>query len=377
MSQNRDADLEALRNKVDRRAKSLIASLQEEPDLLESKDVEDLERLAKVLGSLETLNKRHLPGRRRIGLVLVLVLSVLLLFLLCIDRVTDTEIFADLTLKEVSFELEESQPLLELIKLSQISAAGKLSIELPRGLSAPLPLHPVDSLLLRTASGGRMTLGSLSLDGGTSLSLASSRDEQEIVLRISDRSIELPLAVEGEVSLEVPGRAPAALRIDGPRPFHIRGSASRSSEIRLKPSRPSEITLATPLRIRNLDLYRVQQRGARLGELARQESTILGGTVFLQDVGRTGITLHRQEPLTLEGVEGVIQSLWFENGRWRLEFRGRVQEMKTGFGKSRRNLLPTRAEWLQAQHSTWLFWSAAIYLVTLVYSLLRWLGIRL
>lgn len=377
MAQNHDADLEALRSKVEERARSLVASLRKEPELLESKDVENLERLAKLLSSLETLDHRQLPGRRRAGLVLVLILSVILIFLLCVDRITDAEVFADLTLKEVSFELAESQPVLDLMELSHISASGKLSLELPRGFSAPPSLNQAGSFLLRAAPGGRITLEALSLNSGTSMTLASSRDEKELVLRMAKRPIELLLAVDGEVSLHATGHPPMPFRIDGPRPVHIRGSASHGSEMRLKPSKPSEIMLATPLQIRNLALYRVQQRGDRLGELARQESTILGGTIYLQDVGRTGITLRRQEPLTLRGAEGVVQSLSFENGKWHLEFRGYVQEMKTGFGKSRRNLLPTRAEWLQAQHSTWLFWSAAIYLVTLFYSLLRWLGIRL
>jgi hypothetical protein len=377
MARNRDTDFETLRHRAEEQVHSLVASLGEKPTPLEGEELENLERLSKLLDSIETLERRQFPRRRRAALVFALVLSTLLIFLLYIDRITDAEIFADLVVDEISFDLVGNQPLLGLMELSRVSAAGNLSLKLPRGVSVPLTQAQAKSLLLQAEPEGSLTLEALSLDSGTRLTLAGSKDNNELIIRIEDRPFELPLAMDGKVMLRAMGEASQTFAVDGPRPSYIHGSAAHSSEIRLKPSTIVEVRLATPLQIRNLAVHRVQQRGADLGELARLESTVLGGTIYLQDVGRTGIILHRQEPLTLREASGTAQALWFANGKWHMEFRGTVHELNTGFGRSRRNLLPTRAEWLQAQHSTWLFWSAAIYLITLVYSLLRWLGIRL
>jgi hypothetical protein len=135
--------------------------------------------------------------------------------------------------------------------------------------------------------------------------------------------------------------------------------------------------LSPGLFVGNLSLLRIDQLQDAERTLVRRVSTILSGTLYLESLNGLVRPLRPAEAIQFDRSYGEIRTLGFHDGHLVVNFHGRVHGMTTGTGESRRSLMPTYLEWLQARHGLSLLWGTTLYLFALIVGVIRWWGVSL
>ncbi len=101
-------------------------------------------------------------------------------------------------------------------------------------------------------------------------------------------------------------------------------------------------------------------------------STIVQGTLYFEALGGKAYILRPGEELRFRVRDGVIRTLDLADDHIVLKFNGKVEDMSSGVGSNRRNLMPSWLEYLSARQGLALLWGTVLYFFGLVYGLLRW-----
>jgi len=105
----------------------------------------------------------------------------------------------------------------------------------------------------------------------------------------------------------------------------------------------------------------------------REVSTILSGSIYLEELNGQELKLRSGEAIRFEGSRGEIDVLDFKDDQIVVQFHGSVKGMTAGSSEVGRSLMPTWLEWLKARRGLYLLWGTAIYLYGLVVGAMRWL----
>lgn len=336
---------------------------------------DELQRLEKVIATLE----RKPPSLRRRRLVFgTVAASVVLVGWLLLSRIGETPVFLELQLSEATFDLTDDRTLLGVTGAAALSIVGLAGAELPLLGAAPMGAAVgaspgPQSLAIASREGGRLSLGGLPLGAGTRVTVLATARPQVLRIIFRGPASSLRATVDGPARFDTVGE----VDLPSPQPVLLKTRENTPVVLELTPSDGPTVDLAPGFPVSNLVLHRLSEEYVGRQSRVRSESTVLGGTLVLEEIDSTERRLRLGEPLTFERSAGVIQALRFRDGRWLLDFQGTVAGMRAGHQDHRRSEMPTRGRWLQAHHGAWLLWGAAVYGIGLAYGVLRWLGIEI
>ncbi len=328
-------------------------------------EIEQVENLARLLAIREDLDQKGLSQRKlwvAAGGLLVLAGIVSLLFW----PKTSTEVALDATAFEVGFELTRLQELTDGLSPVVVGLTGLSEARLPRAngrAAETVELSGAGALRLHAGgeATGTMTLAPLVLPAGSRCRLLPSNDPRRLRLALESDALELGLDVHGVVQLDIPGRDDIELEVASPRRIDLL-AAGRELELDLRFAAPPRRVFPPRLEIAALDLARVDEIVTPERTLLRHTSTLAGGTLYFESLDGRERTLRLGEMLRFEDARGFLSSLDVAESPPRLAFRGRVQGMTTGDGRS---LMPSHLEYLRQRRGLELLWGAVFSLLVL------------
>src|SRR5579884_739192 len=126
----------------------------------------------------------------------------------------------------------------------------------------------------------------------------------------------------------------------------------------------SEIGFNTPFRAKSL-------RWHSESPLAIEESSILSGKVMFDELGTRSASVRSGAAFRAEGA-GIIRKLKVSGGLLECDFEGEVTQLSAGAGSARRDLMPSRLEWLRSRDVVFQFWTALAAFTGLALGFNRW-----
>ncbi len=188
---------------------------------------------------------------------------------------------------------------------------------------------------------------------------------------------ELTFEIGVHGTLEITTQGSGKRQIDILNPESIKLIAGQHEvDLVLTPAEEIPITFVSQLLVRDLSFLRVDVFENRKATLVRRVSTLISGRLYQESLNGQERLLRPGENLRFASSYGQIRSLKLEKNNLAMQFFGRVQGMKTGWGKGERDLMPTHLQWLAAQPGIYLFWGTALYLFGVIVTVLRWWGVR-
>jgi hypothetical protein len=369
-------------NELDQLLTRRIATCQQEalrtggeisPDQIES-----LARLARLAEICRSIHPTAPP--KRWVMAAVFGVSLTIVSYLLFAHVSETEIELNVRASEVGFSLAGRQVLCDGIVLTALGVSGLHEIQIPRSRTHDSQSWvssdgPDLSVRLLAASlkqgGGTITLGPLQLPGNTRVGVRRMRPTGQYRLSVNGNELGLSIDVNGLVKVE---------RSDGPRmdfDFVSPGSvllhpASSGVDFDLVFSDPFQADFSAQLPVRDLSFMHIEEFLSSNNPTVRRVSSVLSGTLYLESLNGEEHKLRSAEALQFDRSDGQIRVFELGPDNIVLAFQGRVRGMTTGSGEDRRNLMPTRLEWLRARHGLSLLWGSAVYLFGLAAGAIRW-----
>jgi hypothetical protein len=357
-------------------SQSAEKAVQSDGDI-EEQPLVRLERLARLIELIETATPRR---RKRWPLVVALVGTLSLVSLLAFMRVEQVEIEMDVTGGAVEFILSDQQAVTDFMNLKSIGLTGLThldSLSDHQGLQDTAASDGEMSVYIAARAGAGQE-GVISLDAITLPAQSRVKvepQESSYRLTIAEASFTIPLAVRGPIELSVSNAPPIEQTFERPKSILLRSGQSQADlDLTFAASKP--VSLGSQLPVSGLAFERVEQFQTGSDILVERDSTIYSGMIYNESVGGTSYVLREGEALRFEQSKGVLRSMELNNQRVRLQFRGTVRGMTTGWSGAKRSLMPTYLEWLNARHGLLLGWGATLYVFGLIAGLLRWWGVR-
>lgn len=371
---DRDQLRDLLLQRVEAASKEAVRSGGQVP----AEEVEALGRLARLVDLNEAV--RQPPARRRWPVVLALGVTLMLVSLLLFVRVAETEIELDMALSEVSFILPTQQALTDAMNLTALGGSGLREIQLPRSRDQDARTFASSdaaeyALQLSVVSDGKhqgaVTLAPLLLPMKTNVWLRHTGVPHQYRVSLTGPSAEFRADVIGPVRIGLSEGGSGRFDFDGP-DVAVLQSGENEVDLDLTLLDPTKSNFASQLSASDLSFFHVDEIRNPDTTVARRVSTILSGSLSYESLNGLERKLRPGEVIQFEDSHGEIRSLSLRDDRIDMKFHGRVRGMNGGSGESRRSLMPTWLELLQARHSLSLLWGTALYLFTLMASALRW-----
>ena len=367
-----------LREMLHRRARA-VGEQTVEAGEVSREQLEDLERLARLVAIGEAARRR--PAPRRWPLAAGLGLTLLIVSVLLFARTRETEIELDLDLSEASFVSSQAQILADAMGIAALGVSGLREIQIPRARdraaqtltagAAEADLGVRLSVAPEGARQGTVTLATLSLPAGTRVWLRPADAPRQYRLSLRGPDLLLRAEVSGVVNVGTAGAAAEPLDFGAPKAILLRpGSGGVDIDVTLIES--PRAPFSPQLRAEGVSLFRIEQFSDAERTLVRPLSTIRSGTLYLESLNGQERRLRPGEGLRFGWSHGEIRTLELRDGGVGLRFHGRVRDMTSGSGDTRRSLMPTYLEWLQARHGLSLLWGTTLYVFGLVMAALRW-----
>lgn len=345
-----------------------------------SAGMDELNRLARLVEVRDKVLAMDVARWRLAALLLgALVLVSLLLFL----RVRETEVELELVASEIGFTLARPQPLTELARLAELRATGLRDVQVSDSALALWASQPdVEPSAIRLAtmqrngSIGTVTLEPIALPERATVRVRESAPGAGANVAVSGVRVPLRVTVHGPVQVDVPNAEPREFAFSTPRSLVLETDSSDAS-LHLIAAPGAATAFATQLAIERLSLSRIDELQAQGGTTAQEMSTILSGTIFFEALNGQARALRASELLRFDEISGVVRTLRIEDDRVRMQFRGTVRGMRSGWGDAPANLMPSWLDWLRARHGLSLLWGTTLYLFGLAVAALRWWRVRI
>ena len=340
--------------------------------------IEALERLERLLAITDAARRPAM--RRRWPLAAFLAVTLLIVSVLLFARTSETEIDADLDLSQVSFSLSRAQVLANAMGLSTLGVSGLREVEIPRARGRPAQVLSAtggtDLGVRLSASAdpqrpGTVTLAAVALPAKTQVVLRPTEIPRQYRLSLRGPDLLLSADVSGVVSVGASG-APAEVRDFGAPKLVVLKPGSTGVDLDLTFPQGSKVTFPSQLWIENLSLVRIEQFAYGDGTLVWPLSTIRAGVLYFESLNGKEHRLRPGERLQFGSAEGQVRLLQPRDDGMGLRFHGRVGNMTSGAAGSRRSLMPSYLEWLQARHGLSLLWGTTLYLFGLSMAVLNW-----
>lgn len=336
-----------------------------------------LDRLARLV---ELEDARTPTWRSRAPVIAVTIGTLVVVSVLFFARVTSTDIELDVEATRLSFSLPTRQTLTEMLPVSKLGAGRLREAEIPR-------VGKQDSQTFRSDEGdvavqvapataadrrGTVTLEGLILPPASSVSVTHAGAPRQYRIEVTAAAPDLHVALFGPTDLSVTGSGKRTLDFDVPGAMTLRsGKNGLFFDIALPEGAAG--SLATQLAARNLSLQDVDESSDGNRTIVRRVSSIVLGTLYLEELDGKERKLRAGELLQFAQSEGELRSVRLDADRMVLNFQGTVQGMTIGRGRNQISLMPTWLEWLQARHGVSLFWGSALYLCGIAIAVFKWL----
>jgi hypothetical protein len=219
---------------------------------------------------------------------------------------------------------------------------------------------------------GAIGLGEIRPARETAVGVQAEGRDNRFRVRLQDPGIMIDVGVVGPVEVSISGLGSAVVDFAVPQGLVLESAAGGSVELALAFRDDGHAALAAQMPVSTLAFWRVDEPDDRRLATVRSVSTILGGTVYLEELEGVKRPLRAGEILRFERVEGEVRALRLRDDRLSLGFHGRVRGMSTAAEPRVRSLMPTWLEWLRAQHGLSLLWGTTFYLAGLAVAALRW-----
>ncbi|MCP4548469.1 MAG: hypothetical protein GY835_18585 [bacterium] len=348
----------SLAEQIDRLADTAVESDGEIPE----KGIADVERLARLCILLERKRRRTWSW-----IFTVLFVGLTLCAPLGFLRLSSTGITLDVISSSVSFRLREELSIIQSATLTTVDASAARNVELPLvGNDGKRRLGHADGDRFtiqvdqqHAPEGTAIGLSGLRLPKGTVLSIDKAAENRSVrlVLLPDDHGpatevpapITMNLSVVDHLLLRASAGAPVPCTYEQPSAIAVE-LAKPPLQLDLIPLLPTSILLASNFRIDKLDLVDRRETLPELGVEAHHVSQIREGELIIEGIKGDSANhrLRDFEPLTLRGVNGVIQRAELTDDGISILFRGTVEDLTTGVGEYRRDLMPTWVEWFNA-----------------------------
>ncbi len=342
---------------------------------------EQVEALARLARLHEIYDVAHPPPtRKRWPFVAVLASTLLIVSVLLFARVSETEIELDLTLSEVSFILPWQQVLTNDIGLSALGVLELREIRVPRtrekaaqtflapeGIGSAIRL----SVTSDTESQGTINLSALILPADTRIWLSITEIPNQYRLSLKGAELVLRAHVNGSVRVGLSNAPTKQLDFLSPKSMLFQPSSDEVDLYLMFSSTPKGV-FSSQLSANDLLLFRIKEFLDAEHTVVRRMSTVLSGTMYLEELNGREHTLRPGEDIQFEQSRGEIRTLRLHDDHFALKFHGRVRGMSIGSGENRRSLMPIYLEWLRARHGLSLFWGTTLYLFSLIITVLKW-----
>jgi hypothetical protein len=365
----RDSRSAELRKELRRQTKTLGDQALQTGGRVSQAELDEVARLARLV---EIHDSAH---RNRRTLVIMLGSALLIVGILAFVRVRSTQVELDLRLSGVSFTVAEGDALADGLDATSLLASRLARVELPRARQLTDSSFEASTLLLaavpRASRPARIDVQQIMADPGTQVTVQKNDLPREYRLVLGNSEKPLSLMVDGPLSVGVENAIDASLDFTSP------------GEVRLYPADKS-LTLdfvardtavrgfSSQLEVRDLSFMRVDEYADKASSVVREVSTVLSGTIYLEQLNGASRSIRVGEPLRFEASEGEIRELKLVGDQIALRFNGRVRKMEVGSHRYSRNLMPSVLDQFRARHGLSLFWGTTAYLFTLLIAGLRW-----
>jgi hypothetical protein len=346
---------------------------------------EQLEALQRLAGLAEIYDAaKPAPTRRRWPLIAVFAFTLIIASILLFVRRWSTEIELDLHVAELGFVLPERQLLSEPLRLSALGVSGLRKIQLPRGrssegmtLTSGREFESGMNLAVATENQvqGEVSLPELILLPQTHVSFKKTDLSGQYRWALQGTGLALRADVIGPVRVDLEGGSKRQLTFLSPKPV-ILEPQSQNVNLDLNFLALPQKLSPMPRNIEALSLLRIEDRRGPDGLPVRRVSTIVSGSIYLEELNGQELKLRPGEEIRFESSQGEIESLELKDDGIVFQFRGRVRGMTAGSTETGRSLMPTWLDWLKARRGLYLLWGTALYLFGLIASVLRWLKVQ-
>ncbi len=327
---------------------------------------DELVRLERLL----KLRESSLAGQqRRWTIPLVAVITLLIASFLLFTHVRSTPVELDLTVSEIGFVVPTAQPLSNPMSTSAVRVSGLTALQLPDAERRPASY--VSATTAHASGGGTIDVTPLTVSAATSVLLRAGQTARRYDLILKHTRSSLALSVNGSVEFAGPNGLREQKVFAWPRQVELEPD---TEEVRLDVTLTGgdDVPLWTPLPVQNLSVSSFDRFEGVERPLVREVSTIRAGTVFFEALPGQTHTLRLGEELHFKRSAGEVREWRLGDSGIGIRFRGRVWGLSTGSEGARRTLMPTRIDWLRAQHGVTLLWGTTAYVVGAFITVLGW-----
>jgi hypothetical protein len=369
-----------LRELLQKKLAELNESATGKSEEIPAEELASVERLSRVVRLADELNA---PSSRWPP-VLALLVALLIVSLLMLIRVAETEVTLEAAVTEMSFTLPAEKPVMGRSGVAQLGVSGlddlKISPEVipgfsgARGNSRTIRLavssNAISGSALSTAtlippSGTKVWFSHTGVPRGYRLSLKAPHQGTMVTLNAE---------AQGEVEIAAPGVLDKIGKFDlgkSGATFAF-GSSNDIMDLDFVLNQNSDLPFYAQVPIEKLGLFRIEEFSTLGKSLVNPVSTLLSGTLYLESLNAEKRELRAGEQIRFNASKGRIESLKLESDRITFKFHGRVRGMKIGEEGVSKNLMPNLLEWLKARQPLSLVWGSTLFLYALIIGVLRW-----
>jgi len=341
--------------------------------------LEILRRLSSLVEISE--GQRRKPPVARWPLIMAFAFTLAIASILLFLRPKSTTVEMDLRVNEVSFVLSSRQVLSEQLRLSALGVSGLRKIQMPRArgsnesaLVSGRDFNSSASIAVgrEQQSEGQLSLPELILLPQTRVSLTKTESPGQYRVALQGQGLELNANVSGPIRLGLAGGDERLLSFLSPKAIVFEPQAQQINLDLTFVALPQKISPA-PLDVQELSLLRVENRRGPEGLPVRELSTVLSGSIYLEELNGEEHKLRSGEAIRMKATSGQVDVLELSDEQIHLRFHGDVEGMTAGASNVGRSLMPTWLEWLKARRGLFLLWGTAIYLYGLIGGVMRWI----
>ena len=355
--------MKALSKLLDQERQRLIAKAVTENGKVDKESLEQLERLAKLIGEAGHLRRKLILG---VAAVLAAALSFALF-----QGPKSTHVDLDLAVTEFTFIVDEPQPLLGQTGITTLSAGPFSLIELETGESFAAPATGGDCWLTMDPPAMPSPAATLTLTPFT------PPEKTHVRLTRLPGSIRWALTApkaSADVQISIEHAAVASITCG---PQKERRALAGPAILRAYPRPQFDLTLHAPrftfprvLAITQLALF---EQHSQPGATPRILSGLLGGSVFFNDLSGSPLTIRPSETLKFQASRGELRAITAKPGEESMQLQAslHVEGMESGSASGLRTRMPS---WLALAYANENLVRLGILIpaVGLIYKILSW-----
>jgi hypothetical protein len=353
-------DLGKLRQILRERASRTATAALARDGVVERDEVDSLRALQDLCATIESIQPKSAASRRLSAILFILALACASVLLL---RVPSTAVEIDVTAAPGEFRLGQDRLLTEASVVRSVRVVGlqRLSGELCPGSTE----HSSEDLLISAEPGQtRITVQPIEGKKGLTVRVDETRAQTQWKLTFSGAPVTVTSALEGALRINdqlCKSASPRAVTAV---------TKQRQSQLMLEFNDPPQRVLPVVLPVESLSFSRPEFLEAHGSQ---QTSSLLGGTIFLDDLNAKEIRLRDGEWLDI-GIagEGWLHPPTTSGSQMAWRYQGLVHTLRAGPIDGQRDLRPSWLEYARTQHALELLWGTALSFFGVAGALLRW-----